>query len=97
MKAVSYMITYEEEGAAQIHVPHAIPIRLGQIEHRLGLDDAGVVHQDVDAVELRGHVVHIPLHRGHVGDVNAMGQSAAARDLDLQDWDCFVRLPPSSQ
>ncbi len=42
----------EHEGAANVHVLHEVVLLLGQVERTGKVDDARVVHDDVDAAEL---------------------------------------------
>src|SRR5690606_32319189 len=67
-----------QEGAAQVHVHHGVPVLLGHLEQEVVPDDAGVVDQDHrraeplgDGGDGRGHLVG-------VGDVGADADGFAA-------------------
>ena len=62
---------------------NSVPVGFAQIEHRLGLNDAGIVDEDVNSTQGSHHVVYHGLHRADVCDVNGVGQCPSARHLNL--------------
>ncbi len=62
---------------------NSVPIGFAQIEHRLGLNDASIVDEDVNSTQGRHHVAHHALHRADVCDVNRVEQCQSARPLNL--------------
>ncbi len=54
----------QEEHRLQVHRDHLVPVALGELERVGAADDAGVVHQDVDAPERRGGAGDHVLRRG---------------------------------
>ena len=74
---------HAEERASLVDVDNSVPIGFAQIEHRLGLNDAGIVDEDVNSTQGSHHVVHHALHRADVCDVNGVGQCLSARHLNL--------------
>jgi hypothetical protein len=66
-----------------VHVQHQPEVRQVHLGEGLVAQDAGVVHQDVDASPAAHRVGHHGLHRGLVGDRGAVGHRGAAGRLDL--------------
>ena len=58
-----------DEGGVQVHVDHLAELLSGHFRHGDALDDAGVVHQNVDDAHLALHLRDKGIHRLLVGDV----------------------------
>jgi hypothetical protein len=58
-----------QEGAAQVDVHHAVPLRGIEIDDGAEPADAGIEHGDVEAFELVVRLLHACLHGSLVGDV----------------------------
>jgi hypothetical protein len=72
-----------EPGSFQVHVDDGAPRLLIQLQHRAAREDAGVVDQDIDSVQLRNSGVNHRLHPGRLRDVNTEAERPAAIRLNL--------------
>ena len=67
-----------EKGALEVHPQHAIEIGFGEVEKVGGVNDAGIVDQDVEAAEARRRFVHQPGGVRRVADVGGDGMHRRA-------------------
>ena len=79
-----------QQDTAHVDVEHAEPLlrlelREDDGRRRAGLDDARVVHHDVEPAESRAHVADHRAHGAIVGDVRGHRHGAAAIVLDQPD------------
>jgi len=73
----------EEPDAPDIEVDDVMPLLRGPVRDRFRRRAAGVVEEDVQAVELRDGPRHQPLTLADVGDVGRDDERAAAECLDV--------------
>ena len=71
-----------QERALQVDPQHPVEVLFGQVEELGGVDDAGVVDEDVDATEVRDGVVDQRFARGPVADVGLLVERIAAGGRD---------------
>ena len=85
-----------EERALEVDAQHAVEIGLLQVEEVGGVDDAGVVDQDVERAERRDGVVDQLLDRARIADVGGdeagvgaerLGLGLPGRRVDIRDDD----------
>jgi hypothetical protein len=88
-----------QEGAAQVHVHHRVPVVGTHLEEKVVADDARVVDQDRDRSELGGGpldgvtggglVGHVGSHRDGptTGLQDGVGSAGAACDVQVDDGD----------
>ena len=72
-----------EEHAGEVHAQHALPLRLGVLEERRRVGDAGVGHHHVEPAELAHHALDEGVDLGRVADVEGHRQRLAAVPGDL--------------
>ena len=70
----------------QVHIDHQFEIGNLHLGEALVTQDAGVVHQDIDAAPGVHGLLHHGLHRHEVGHGRAVGNRLAARCSDLVDY-----------
>jgi len=71
------------ERAVEMHVDDVVPVRPTHAMKDAVAQDAGVVHQDVDAAELVDGGLHDRFGVLRLGDRERRGDRVAARSLDL--------------
>ena len=82
-----------EEGAAQMHGHHPLPVVQGHLRDGLRLLDARVVDEHVETAEALHHAPHECLDVRFARHVAAHRQASASSALDLGDERSSVRLP----
>ena len=70
------------EGAAEVHVEHALPLRVAHVGEQRELADAGDVDEDRGRPEVGAHRRRRGPHRGAVGDVDRPRRRPAAGGRD---------------
>ena len=69
----------QPEGVREVDLDHRIPLFVGVLRGGVTPDDAGVVHQDVDAAERRQRVGNQPIGSGAIGEVGGEERRARGR------------------
>src|SRR5207302_924157 len=73
------------ERALEVDLDDRVPLGLGHVHEHAVTEDAGVVHQHVEAAELRDRLLDHLLRAGEVADVTRVRNRLAARLADLVD------------